>query len=462
MGAAMLSRSYPFNLKASSSEGQVPGVYSRQSDRSSGNAKPGYVRSAGLSWLGSIFYCLLLCTAARAQTLTKIAAAPVFLDAIGLDGDANSTTAAQLAYLGVRHLRTTGTATSADLLAAGAQGAMIDVITPIYFGDEQAVTTSTLQTLLSTVIDPAASVIEAVEGPNEVNVDPDTFNGLPAGPQSMEALQQSLFQLVQADPNLTKASYQVATYDFSVATGADPDNYSGMQYDANNNNVHAYGDPGVQPNVFLAWAMAQITIAGTDPYVLTETGAQTMIGSGVDEATQAAYEIDALLDSAQVGYTRTYLFNIQDFEPEDDQTDFSGHYGLFRSDGSKKLAATAMHNFMKILSVRGGRTKKPLILPQDVPFTISGQFYSYTNYEYLQKPRGYSAVFWNETVDWDPIAHQPIAIPSNLFSVTLNSPVTEIDIYDPMVSPHPISSAYNTSTVSVTLNTHPLIVEVVY
>ena len=410
----------------------------------------------------SIICCTLPVAAARSQTLTQITSAPQFLDAIGLDGDANSTTAAQLAYLGVGHLRTNGTSTSAQLLAAGALGAKIDVITPIYLGDQAAVTTSTLQTLLSTVIDPAASVIEAVEGPNEVDVDPDTFNGLPAGPPSMEALQQSLYQLVQADPNLTNAATHVKTYDFSVADGANPDIYGGMQYYADNNNVHAYGDPGVQPNVFLAWYMQQINIAGTDPYVLTETGAQTMINSGVDEPTQAAYEIDALLDSAQVGYTRTYLFDIQDFEPENDTTDFSGHYGLFTSTGSKKLAAIALHNFTRILSARGGRTKAPLTLPQDVPFAISGQYYYYTNYEYLQKPRGYSAVFWNETYDWNPVTHQPVSITSNTFTLTLDSPAAEIYVYDPMVSPHPISSAYNTSTVPITLNTHPLIVDVVY
>jgi hypothetical protein len=410
----------------------------------------------------SLFCCAFSLSAARSQTLTKITSAPAFLDTIGLDGDANSTTAAQLAYLGVHHLRTNGTSTSAELLAAGAQGARIDVITPIYLGDQQAVTTSTLQALLATVIDPAASVIEAVEGPNEVDVDPDTFNGLPAGPSSMEALQQCLDQLVQADPNLTNASAHVDIYDFSVITEADPGNYGGMQYYADKNNVHAYGDPGVQPDIFLAWNMQQITIAGTDPYILTETGAETMANSGVDEPTQAEYEIDALLDSAQVGYTRTYLFDIQDFEPESDTTDFSGHYGLFTSTGSKKLAATTLHNFTRILSSGGGRTKAPLALPQDVPFTISGQFYYYSNYEYLQKPNGYSAVFWNETYDWDPNAHQPVGIPSNVFTLTLNSPAKVIKIFDPMISSHPISAVYNTSTVSLTLSTHPLIVDAAF
>ena len=401
-------------------------------------------------------------SAANAQSLTKISSAPAFLDSIGVVGSANSTTAAQLSYLGINHLRTDGTATSAQLLAAGATGAKIDVITPIYLGDQAAVTTATLQTFLSTVIDPAASVIESIEGPNEVNVDPDTFNGLPAGPPSMEALQQCLYQLVQADPNLMTANSSVSTYDFSVMVGTPPNMYTGMQDYASSNNVHAYGEPGVQPDVFLAYAQSQITIAGTDPYVLTETGAETMADSGVDEPTQAAYEIDALLDSAQLGFTRTYLFDIQDFEREHDKTDFSGHYGMFKYSGARKLAATTLHNFTKILSMQGGRSLQPLSLPQILPVTFSGQFFYYTNYEYLQKPNGYSVVLWNETYDWNPYTHQPVSIMSNTVTLTLSSQASQIAIYDPMQSSDAITTESNTSTVSVILNTHPIIVDVSY
>ena len=401
-------------------------------------------------------------SAANAQTLTKISSAPAFLDSIGVVGSANSTTAAQLSYLGINHLRTDGTATSAQLLAAGATGAKIDVITPIYLGDQAAVTTATLQTFLSTVIDPAASVIESIEGPNEVNVDPDTFNGLPAGPPSMEALQQCLYQLVQADPNLMTANSSVSTYDFSVMVGTPPNMYTGMQDYASSNNVHAYGEPGVQPDVFLAYAQSQITIAGSDPYVLTETGAETMADSGVDEPTQAAYEIDALLDSAQLGFTRTYLFDIQDFEREHDKTDFSGHYGMFKYSGARKLAATTLHNFTTILSMQGGRSLQPLSLPQILPVTFSGQFFYYTNYEYLQKPNGYSVVLWNETYDWNPYTHQPVSIMSNTVTLTLSSQASQIAIYDPMQSSKAITTQPNTSTVSVVLNTHPIIVDVSY
>ena len=410
----------------------------------------------------ALLCCIPLIAAANAQTLTKIGSAPAFLDAIGLNGDASSATAAQMAYLGVVHLRTNGTSTSAQLLSAGARGAKIDVITPIYLGDQAAVTTATLQTLLSTVIDPASSVIEAVEGPNEVNVDPDTFNGLPAGPPSMEALQASLYQLVQADPNLINANSHVDVYDFSVLTGTNPNTYSGMQDYADYNNVHAYGGAGVQPDVFLAYAMSQITIAGSKPYVLTETGAQTMRDSGVDEPTQAEYELSALLDSFQLGFVRSYLFDIQDFEPRKDTENFSGHYGLYKFYGAKKLAATTLHNFTQILSARGGRNARNLIPPQALPFNISGQFYYYSNYQYLQKPNGYSTVFWNETYDWNPITHEPVSIMSNTFTLTLDSTAAEIDIYDPMISPNPIASLYNTSTASVTLNTHPLIVDVAF
>ena len=379
-----------------------------------------------------------------------------------MDGVANATTATQLAYLGVKHLRTNGTSTSAQLLQAGANGAKVDVITPIYLGTQSAVTTSTLQTLLSTVIDPAASVIENVEGPNEVNVDPDSFNGLTAGPPSIEAIQQSLYDLVKRDPVLAGLPTPVAVYNFSVLTGTNPNTYGGMQNYADFNNVHAYGWPGVQPDVFLAYAKSQMTIAGFKPFVLTEVGAETMTGNGVDQENQAEFEIAALLDSWQLGFQRTYLFNVEDFEPETDRTNFSGHYGVYTFTGAKKLAARALHNFTSILASRHGNVPGSLVLPQILPFAISGQFFYYTNYQYLQKPNGFSLVLWNEPNDWNTAENKPISITSNALTLTLTSAASSIAVYDPLVSRKPLVQLHNASTAAVTLNTHPLILDVAF
>jgi hypothetical protein len=92
-----------------------------------------------------------------------------FIDSIGINGTASPTTAGQMAYLGIDHLRS-GQVSASDLLAAGADGAKLDVILPWYMGP---ITSDTLQSFLSQ-IDPAASVIAQLSRPGEFHPEPLT------------------------------------------------------------------------------------------------------------------------------------------------------------------------------------------------------------------------------------------------------------------------------------------------
>lgn len=137
-----------------------------------------------------------------------------FLNSIGIVGAANSTVASQLSYLGIQHLRTPDVLSSANLLAAGDQGAKVDAIFPCYM---KALTSADVTGFLNT-INAAASVIEAVEGPNEVQNDTDTYQGL-SGPAAMEAIQQALYTQLQQDSVLTNSTRTTTVYDFSVLQG---------------------------------------------------------------------------------------------------------------------------------------------------------------------------------------------------------------------------------------------------
>jgi Ca-dependent carbohydrate-binding module xylan-binding len=373
-----------------------------------------------------------------------------FIDSIGINGTASATAAGQMAYLGIDHLRT-GQVSASDLLAAGADGAKLDVILPWYMG---AITSDTLQSFLSQ-IDPAASVIEAVEGPNEVNNLPDTYEGL-TGPVSVETEQEELYTLSKADLNLNNATKSTAVYDFSVMSGTPAGAYSGMQGYADYNNVHAYGGPGIPPSWILPYEVTANTIAGDQPVVLTETGATTIPGTqGVDQTTQARYDLKALLDAYQLGVTRTYVYNIQDWAIGSSVGDFSAYYGLYNTDGTIKLAGTALHNFTTILS----QGDDNLAAGSAPAYSLSGTVY-YGNSELFSKGGGaFDLTLWNETADWNATAGFEVEIPTNNVTINLAESFGTIAVYDPLVSSNPIETATNASSITVALNDDPLIVQ---
>jgi len=369
-------------------------------------------------------------------------AAAAFLDTIGICGSPSHLAALQMQFLGIHHMRTGATASS-DILSAGALGAKVDVIVPWFLGQ---INDGTIAALLQNSYDPASAVIEAVEGPNEVNNDPDIFDGL-SGPAGFEAMQASIYAQVKADPNLQTTS----VFDFSVLQGTKQGVYSGMYPYVDYGNVHAYGGPGIPPIWIFPYELAYNVIAGTRPIVLTETGAETLHGVGVDHAMQARYDIEALLDAYNLGTPRTYLYDLQDWASGQNIGNFSAYYGLYDTAGALKLAGRAIHNLTRIIA--------PDAAAAALPITLTGM--AYYGLSSMLQGRGKSYVLlWNETTEWDATTHTEVTIPTDQVTMTLASAASAFKVYDPLVSAGPIATVENSATVTVGLNKDPLVIEI--
>lgn len=369
-------------------------------------------------------------------------AAKVFVDTIGVCGTASPLAASQMLYLGIHHLRTDATS-SVDILSAGALGAKIDVIVPWFM---EHIDDATIAGLIESSYDPASNVIEAIEGPNEVNNDPDIFDGL-SGPAGVEAEQTSLHAQVRADPHLQNEKL----FDFSVLQGTQQGVYSGMYPYVDYGNVHAYGSPGIPPIWILPYELTANTIAATRPIVLTETGAETMPNGGVDAAMQARYDIEALLDAYRLGVSRTYLYDLQDWASGKNRRNFSAYYGLYDDQGAIKLAGRAIHNLTTIL--------KPGAGGGSLSYKLAGLPY-YGSSLTLESSGVFYVILWNETTEWDPNAHAEVDIPTNQVTLTPDIPASSFKIYDPLVSHRPVSIVRHSAYVTVGLNKDPLLIEI--
>jgi len=304
--------------------------------------------------------------------------------------------------------------------------------------------------------------VVAIEGPNEINNQPVTWNGAPDATCAEEladalALQKALNTAVRSNP----AFRGVATV---MLTGANayltvdscslPDhpNVGVVRGYAGFDNQHPYPPNGSAPDVYLNPAF---TVPGnTAPLVFTETGYSSGGGTyaGVNQYVQEMYGLDLFFDAAFYGVTRTYWYDLLDaYAPGSPQGDDS--YGLFDYLANPKPIAISLHNLHAIMTDTG---HAPLNTPA---FTAAGLPATGTTLA-LGRRDGSSGdfVLWAEPPLWNPASGTPIPPTTESVTISLGTTYKKVWVYDPTQGINPVQTASSASQIVVTLADHPLIV----
>jgi trimeric autotransporter adhesin len=322
-----------------------------------------------------------------------------------------------------------------------------------------------VQSVLDAIEKAAPGSIASVEGPNEPNIWPISYAGLD-GTAAAVQYQADLYDTVHSDPLL--AGVQV--YDFPFG-GVGPDTYAeagDQTASVDATNIHVYpdgfGDGAPALAISIEHDLAEVS-APTKPMVMTEFGYSTYAGADIDQTTQARFEIDGLLDQQRLGVSKTFLY-----DTVDDNTGTSGYednFGQFASDGTPKVAGTALHNLSAILAdnssaVSGANSSAVLggnssavpgasgtgPLPSVQAPQISG-LPADANTLLLEKSDGtIDLAVWDEDASVNAHMVLSFATPSN------------VALYDPVQGSAPQSTAQGTGTFSFTLGTDPLVIAV--
>ena len=289
----------------------------------------------------------------------ELGTAAAFRDSVGVNvhlqytetayGDRARVDAA-LTYLGVTHLRDSamrrGPAMFDHFVYLARRGERFD----LFFNaelDPQLARAAALQAA-------APGAIALIEGPNEINNDPVSFQGR-TGLAAAQAYQAALYDQVRSRP------------EFRTLPVLNYTNYPASSGRADAVNVHSYAKRGASPGGQLASDSAQTAAAmapGLPTYV-TEIGYTTAPAAASPDAVglddQAALTLVALLDAFRAGVRRTYLYELLDERADGlSPGDPEHHYGLFDAEGRPKPAATAVRSLIKLLS-HGGATARPSI-----------------------------------------------------------------------------------------------------
>jgi hypothetical protein len=432
-------------------------------------------------------------TATPSATPTPTGTTPIkandFLNSLGVGTkrtqgiDSVSQIEAALSYSGIRNIRDDGTTNSSlwsDFCNIHAANGVTVMLLPVR---TYPVSTAEYDALA------ACGAIDQVEGPNEPNNFPFTYNGQNCGGLSATwagcaAFQRDLYNAVKADSHLGG----VRVLDLTEP-GAEDDN-QGLQFltipsgagtlqpggtiYADVANLHNYVQ-GNSPNNILgdnqAWeaeapgaaegsfdgpqgeyigstwhnhygALA-LSAGPSIPKETTETGWRTGTSDTTTYITQdqqGKLLVDVYLSAAKRGWLRTYIYELFD-DPYDT-------FGIFTHNGSgatPKLAGTYIHNLTSILNDASSS-----FTPTPLAYSVNGET-STIHDLLLQKSNGvYELAVWGD---------RPVSGTTTAVTVSLPGAYPTINVYDVTSGTSPIDTLSSTSSVPLTITDHALVVE---
>ena len=418
---------------------------------------------------------LLTCsrvTADDAGDKTGVAAisADAFLSSLGVNthvdqGYNAGSYVVPLRYLGVRNIRDSARNLFSSIMLHQQTGVQIDLL-----GADVNDLVIAAKTLAK------AGALLSIEGPNEPNNFPITYNGQPGGGTGswlpVAQLQRDLYSAIKNDPELEQypvfhvseggaETDNVGLQFLKISAGAETLLPDGTQF-ADYANAHNYVS-GVRTGYVdnQAWQAADPTLNShwdglygeygrtwkkhfrgysnaeleTLPRVTTETGWDA--ANPDQERTQGTVLVNTYLAQFKRGWRYTFVYQLGEGEGG------GGSQGLYHKDWTPKLAATYIHNLTSILA-----DNIHVATPGKLDYSIANAP-STVHDLLLQKSSGaFELVVWGEQVRG-----------ANNITVKLGGTHPKVMIYDTTVGTTPIQILNNVNSVPLTISDHALIIE---
>ncbi len=293
--------------------------------------------------------------------------------------------------------------------------------------------------------------IEAIEGFNEVNNWPVTYKGDTSLSAALTA-QTETVRLLRAHPTLG----HIPILDL---TGIDIPDKLGERGDYHN--THVYAQNGAPPG---RWMAQEGPWADGKPWIITEFGYATNPQSGwqvigVDAAGQAKGILNGILDAAQYGVSRIYLYELLDEKPDPKSKSNEMHFGLFTTDIKPKPSAKALRNLLRIINDPDPAaltfTPQPLhnMYIEGAPKTLRMLM--------IEKASGETQILlWNEVDFWDRQHGKPIENAAVPVKLILPPEAKAGAFYDPLQQEQPIRQFAGETELTIDVPDYPVILEV--
>ncbi len=371
----------------------------------------------------------LLCSAPVAEAATNPARAAAFYNSVGVDTHLTfSNTAygawprlvAALDELGVKHLSdgvygnpnpswgwfNNYFQNAVQLAASHGMRFAFTMGQPGYRG-------GSIPQLVSVLSGPLRNAVEAVVEPNEF----DQFSGLRHWASPLARYDAKVYKAVKANRSLAPLPVVGPSL---VGDGA-PKQLGDQQRWLDIGNIHPYtGGLAPSPSYTAAQLRRISRVSGHKPVWATELGYYTALKAPhgtlqpVSEATAAVYLLREFLEDFKSGIARTYAYELIDDTPDPSGSAYQQHFGLLRSNYTRKPAFTALKNLLALVGQQSPATLTPLRLE------IQSGSRDLRQLVLQQADHSYLVILWRTASIWDTGKRRPRHISSR--PVTLKVP----------------------------------------
>lgn len=402
---------------------------------------------------------------------SSTASATAFLSTLGVNahsGNANdayanaSMTIASLNYLGIGTVRDTmptlGTG-NAVVHAMAAAGVKFDFLTSSGLPASGAAGLASYVAALEDFQARHPGSIVSIEGLNEVNTQPFSYNGS-SSLSAAVAYQKALYTAVKGSTGLS----DVPVINMSIALES-PSAYAAigdLGAWSDYGNAHAYTASGGLSDKVMEASIARAQGASTgDKVIITETGYTTLAsdpGLGVNERAQAKLTVNALLTAFENGSSQTYLYELFDSSLNPGGSEKEFHFGLFNADGSPKLAATAVHNLTSVLGYVDAGTGAAASAAN--AYSLGGMPADGHSMTLTKANGAYDILLWRDANLWTTATQSETVLAPKSVTVDLGGMQKTVYVYDPLKGTAPIATYTNVSQITLAVGDHALVVEV--
>lgn len=332
---------------------------------------------------------------------------------------------AKLVRLGVRHIRdgiTSNPAITAEFDRLAVRHKIrslliVDVRQPSPENWRGRLDLNAIPDQLKIIKDHYRNSCEAIEGPNEYDVNHDS--PVPEvndreWTKTYRAFAKRLYESAKADPVLRT----IKILNGPMAHARNAAEVPGLDAYLDAASFHPYpgGGPPSQGLSDYNIAKTREMVSGR-PLWATETGYHNAVKkptkpqehNPVPESVSGIYAPRLIAEYLRQGITRTYFYELLD--GGEDTGDQEQNFGLLRSDFSEKPAYTSLRSAMTILNDRGSGSPKAL------GYTISGNMADVRQLLLAGRDGKTRLLLWIEKSIWDEVGGMPISVPAQAVTV---------------------------------------------
>lgn len=298
----------------------------------------------------------------------------------------------------------------------------------------------------------------------------DSFSGQTSG-SGWEGVVASQIDIYNYFTNATNAPNKVPVILWSLAVPTDGEANSPavaaasaqgttVPAIANWGNLHFYAHNGQNPHVEEQGFLQQETgYTPNMPFATTETGFNdgNIAGSNYagNETANAAYTLDNILNLFRDGSKQTDIYELNN-----DMTNggsFEDYWGLFNNDGTPKLSATYLHNFLAVVS--DGKTNPNETTMASLNYTVTGMTDAKDVMLTAKRDGTLDLTLWDDQNLSDASGNLIQPVPASVH-VDLGMVFAQVQIFDPSQGATAIQTLTNVSGVDLSLDGSPLIIQV--